>query len=483
MAFGVVPAIKPRRFPVNQGWSTKQITLASVLLFGCVAALLSLRTLKHTALLDAHAAEIRHSGNPLAEREALVKRVAAWNINAEQNGLPLLRLEDEKVKQQEEEAEKEEEAKEQEQERREAQEEAKEKEQKQKDEAKEQEQERREAEEEAAEESQLGACDPPDPNPAYRMRPKEQLEAEYPEVADKLAKLSANNEIMLALANGVMICQNTTICWWNGGNILGSSLTIVEKVDIKNYVIGVMDDETERYLTAKGNTNWFRVKLPVPQIQEHSHPANRVSTMKYSLLQIFIQLGYNTLITDMDLVYLQNPFNHLHRDADIEVQTDGFDETAYGRLGGVNDPTMGWGGGGLYMTTFTTNVGCMWAKANARTFKLMVQVTEHLLNKGGWDQQIFNSYLMRPSHGTAFQSAYAHLRVLDIDLWVNSKIFFRSRRAKYIPGATSQAQLPVMIHMNYHPDKHKRMLCIMDRFYDNKVDACDNMPGGSEPGT
>mmetsp|Transcript_8153 Transcript_8153/g.21733 ORF Transcript_8153/g.21733 Transcript_8153/m.21733 type:complete len:470 (+) Transcript_8153:193-1602(+) len=469
MAFATVPNIKPRRVTVNQGWSPKQITLASVLLCGCVAALLSLRTLKHTALLDAHAAEIRHSGNPLAEREVLVKRVAAWNINAEQNGLPLLRLEEEKPKQQKEEVEKEEEAKEQEQERREAQEEEEEEEAKKK--------------KEGTEESQRGAFDPPDPNPAYRMRPKAQLEAEYPEIAEKLAKFSANNEIMLALANGVMICQNTTICWWGGGDILGSFLTILEKVDIKNYIIGVMDDETERYLTAKGNTNWFRVKLPVPQIQEHSHPANRVSTMKYTLLQIFIQLGYNTLITDMDLVYLQNPFSHLHRDADIEVQTDGFDDTAYGRLGSVNDPTMGWGGGGLFVTTFTTNVGCMWTKANARTFKLMVQVTEHLLNKGGWDQQVFNQYLMHPSHGTAFQSAYAHLRVLDIDLWLNSKIFFRSRRARYIPGATSQAQLPVMIHMNYHPDKHKRMLCIMDRYYYNKVDACDSMPGGSEPGT
>ena len=26
-----------------------------------------------------------------------------------------------------------------------------------------------------------------------------------------------------------------------------------------------------------------------------------------------LQLGYNTLITDMDLVYLKNPFEHLHR--------------------------------------------------------------------------------------------------------------------------------------------------------------------------
>ncbi len=38
-----------------------------------------------------------------------------------------------------------------------------------------------------------------------------------------------------------------------------------------------------------------------------------MSTIKYSLIQTFMQLGYNVLITDMDLVYLDNPFKHLHR--------------------------------------------------------------------------------------------------------------------------------------------------------------------------
>jgi hypothetical protein len=39
----------------------------------------------------------------------------------------------------------------------------------------------------------------------------------------------------------------------------------------------------------------------------------RVSTIKYTLLMDFIQMGYDTLITDMDLVYMKNPFDHLHR--------------------------------------------------------------------------------------------------------------------------------------------------------------------------
>lgn len=34
---------------------------------------------------------------------------------------------------------------------------------------------------------------------------------------------------------------------------------------------------------------------------------------RYTLLKTFLQLGYNTLITDMDLVYVQNPFDHLYR--------------------------------------------------------------------------------------------------------------------------------------------------------------------------
>jgi hypothetical protein len=43
----------------------------------------------------------------------------------------------------------------------------------------------------------------------------------------------------------------------------------------------------------------------------------------------------------------------MHRDADIEIQTDGFDDMSYGTIDSVSDPTMGWGGGGLYVKLFT----------------------------------------------------------------------------------------------------------------------------------
>jgi len=64
---------------------------------GCVAALLSLRSLKNHSVLEAW--EIRHgmdAGFSLSsEREALLRRVEAWNLRAQQQGLPALKLEDE----------------------------------------------------------------------------------------------------------------------------------------------------------------------------------------------------------------------------------------------------------------------------------------------------------------------------------------------------------------------------------------------------
>ena len=45
----------------------------------------------------------------------------------------------------------------------------------------------------------------------------------------------------------------------------------------------------------------------------------------------FLQLGYAVLLSDVDIVFLQNPFHHLVRDCDVESMSDGWDNaTAYG---------------------------------------------------------------------------------------------------------------------------------------------------------
>ena len=50
-------------------------------------------------------------------------------------------------------------------------------------------------------------------------------------------------------------------------------------------------------------------------------------------------LGYSLLLSDVDILSLKNPFDHLYRDEDVEALSDGFDPpTAYG------EPR--WGAGG-----------------------------------------------------------------------------------------------------------------------------------------
>ncbi|KAG2499805.1 hypothetical protein HYH03_002101 [Edaphochlamys debaryana] len=327
--------------------------------------------------------------------------------------------------------------------------------------------------------------------PKYLMRPAADVERENPEFARLLAKYSNDKrEIMLGLTNAVMICQNTTLCWWNGGNILESFLVILERSNVTNHLIGVTDEQAAKYLIDRAEKrgpgafaiNWFRPNVTIPKVQANTREANRVSSLKFSLLQTSLQLGFHTMITDMDLVYISNPFDSLHRDADIESSSDGFDAMAYGTMNSISDATMGWGGGGLYMQTFTINVGCAYIRATHRAFAVVKRAADALSQEAGWDQQVFNLQLLTQSHAD-YASPYATLRIMDIDKFVNSKRFFRSNRHAYIPGASATAPVPVMVHFNYHPDKHKRMLCIMDRYFYDKKDACDAFPGGSEPGT
>lgn len=39
---------------------------------------------------------------------------------------------------------------------------------------------------------------------------------------------------------------------------------------------------------------------------------------------------------------------------------------------------------------------------------------------------------------------------------------------------------PVMIHVNYHPDKYVRMLAVVDYYINNKKTALQLFPDGSE---
>ena len=55
----------------------------------------------------------------------------------------------------------------------------------------------------------------------------------------------------------------------------------------------------------------------------------------------------SVLLSDVDILTLKNPFEHLYRDEDVEALSDGFDkQTAYGEGGGRGEEERGSEGGG-----------------------------------------------------------------------------------------------------------------------------------------
>lgn len=71
------------------------------------------------------------------------------------------------------------------------------------------------------------------------------------------------------------------------------------------------------------------------------------------------------------------------------------------------------------------------------------------------------------------------VRVMNMEKFMNSKVLFKDVRHR---PAHQRAWRPVMVHINYHPDKHARMQAVF-KYYAGDNHALDPFPGGSQPGT
>ena len=124
------------------------------------------------------------------------------------------------------------------------------------------------------------------------------------------------------------------------------------------------------------------------------------------------------------------------------------------------------GAGGLYVQFFTMNVGCAFIQPTPRAIDLMERVARRLSQAAAWDQQVFNQEAFMLSHGR-YNGSKVGVRVMDYMEWVNSKVFFFSMRPRFFPGkATDPKNLPVMVHMNYHPEKEPRSIHAAPRSLD-----------------
>ncbi|XP_058069097.1 arabinosyltransferase RRA3-like [Magnolia sinica] len=290
-------------------------------------------------------------------------------------------------------------------------------------------------------------------------------ESVNPRLAKILEKVAVQKELIVALANSNV--REMLEVWFRN----------IQRVGIPNYLVVALDDDTENFCKLKGVPVYRRDPDAGVDSVGQMGGNHAVSGLKFRILREFLQLGYSVLLSDVDIVYLQNPFNHLQRDSDVESMTDGHNNmTAYGYNDVFDEPKMGWARYAHTMRIWVYNSGFFYIRPTIPSIELLDRVADRLSRQPkSWDQAVFNEELFYPSH-PGYDGLHASRRTMDYYLFMNSKVLFKTVRN----DANLRKLKPVIIHVNYHPDKLPRMKAVVEFYVNGNQDALKPFPDGSE---
>lgn len=286
-----------------------------------------------------------------------------------------------------------------------------------------------------------------------------------PRLAKILEKVAVRKELIVALANS------------NVKEMLEVWFSSIKRVGIPNYLVIALDDHIEEFCKSNDVPVYKRDPDSGIDAVGRSGGNHAVSGLKFRILREFLQLGYSVLLSDVDIIYLQNPFNHLYRDSDVESMTDGHNNmTAYGYNDVFDEPAMGWARYAHTMRIWVYNSGFFFIRPTIPSIELLDRVADRLAKQSNsWDQAVFNEELFFPSH-PGYEGLHAAKRTMDFYMFMNSKVLFKTVRK----DAKLKKLKPVIVHVNYHPDKLRRMKAVVEFFVNGKQDALDPYPDGSE---
>ncbi|XP_022937032.1 arabinosyltransferase RRA3-like [Cucurbita moschata] len=289
-------------------------------------------------------------------------------------------------------------------------------------------------------------------------------ESVNPRLAKLLEKVAIQKELIVTLANS------------NVKSMLEIWFTSIQNVGIHNYLVVALDDQTEEFCVSHDVPVYKRdpdTSIDSVGKQGGNH---QVSALKFHILREFLQLGYSVLLSDVDIVYLQNPFDHLYRDSDVESMSDGHNNiTAYGYNDVFDEPAMGWARYAHTMRIWVYNSGFFFIRPTLPSLELLDRVAARLSQEKAWDQAVFNEELFYPSR-PGRDGLHASKRTMDMYLFMNSKVLFKTVRK----NLNLRQLKPVIVHINYHPDKYARMKAVVEFYVDGKQNALDHFPDGSE---
>lgn len=289
-------------------------------------------------------------------------------------------------------------------------------------------------------------------------------ESVNPRLAKILEKVAVRKELIVGLANS------------NVKEMLEVWFSNIKRAGITNFLVVALDDEIENFCNSHKVPVYKRDPDEGIDSVARTGGNHAVSGLKFRVLREFLQLGYSVLLSDVDIVYLQNPFDHIYRDSDVESMSDGHDNsTAYGYDDVFDEPSMGWSRYAHTMRIWVFNSGFFYIRPTIPSIELLDRVADKLAREQAWDQAAFNEELFYPSH-PGYDGLHASKRTMDFYKFLNSKVLFKTVRK----NAKLSKLMPVIVHVNYHPDKLPRMKAVVEFYINGKQDALKPFPDGSE---
>jgi len=223
---------------------------------------------------------------------------------------------------------------------------------------------------------------------------------------------------------------------------------------VPNAMVVALDEPTAEWCKARNVAHYTKVLTS----RTGSTDNHATSGLKFKVLVDFLTIGCSVLLSDVDVLWMTNPFPHLYRDADVEGMSDGWDEkTAFGHNAGSGTVQL-----------HARNSGMFFLLATRQSLAMVTRLARRMEHEGTWDQSAWNQEQFLPAYGS-HKAVGVSTRVMNYLCNLNSKTFFRFIRedSTLLHGYT-----PLSIHINYHPEKPDRMKDV-HRFYYEKYDTPD----------
>lgn len=285
------------------------------------------------------------------------------------------------------------------------------------------------------------------------------------ELCDKAHGVAANDRVLLFVGDVNMIGAPAP----EESTFAKTALPDIKMHNISNVLVIALDDEAYaagEELRNSMNTNKFailKMDIPTPGVLQHRDHREQQSAKKFPIIKDLLKCGVDVLLSDVDVVYLDNPMKHIIGDADIEAMSDGWDDPSiYGFEYAYNaQESAGWPPPWEYRAVFL-NSGFFFVRRGEKTSEAMDHVWLMLQQENIWDQAAFNLQVRAPLGTNGRLKGHGlTIRIMDPHIMANSRIFAQVTHWQHlqplqgpVPWPSDIAK-PVVVHANYHKPHEK----------------------------